>query len=573
MKIKTVIIATVCALMAAMLSTSRSYVGATGGHAAAGGASLFEDCQQYVDQIAQLEADKAGLQKDLENTQSEDEKKGILAQIKKLNDEIDELNSELHDCQYPKAPPPTANLLEVTGSSTLKNVGPTGGESCSLTLNVKNLTSSTVMITRAELFTADAGGWAYSQGDMFDPKGLFGGYGVPPTLPGNANYPNLTGDWGTSNPVEYLIVAIEATSGAQRQELISQIPINRPGFANVAPLPAKPRAFIGLQEPVEVITLANGKKWLTIIGQVIKGTSDPAALMSWKLSLRDSQNTLIWSETNQKFFDADLKPGSFDGGASINRFLYGFELPDGFTQGKLTIESDFMIGAYGQNVIRQADVNTAPTLPVPLQSPVHGVWQWGNGPGVTYFTAHNPYSEARYAYDLGMFNEVNGKLQSFDGDPTLNESYFCWNQPIVCAEEGDVIAVKDDVVDNAGNLGVKQNSANPKAENAYVVVGHDAYLDGRIIKHKRFSIYVHVRKDSAVVFEGQHVFAGELLARVGNAGMSGEPHLHFTYITIDSTGHPRGLPMQFNNLFVYAPGIPFPPVTGVPINGVQYTSQ
>jgi hypothetical protein len=560
-----VIIATVCALMATLLLAPRSYVGgATGGHAATGSASIFDKCQQISDQIALLEAEKADLQEQLKEATG-NQKIQLLAQIKKLLGEITELKSQLLACQCPKTPPATDTLLELTGSSTLTNVDATSAETFSLTLNLKNLTPSPVTITRAELFVADAGGWAYSWGELIA-KGNF--LGVSPTLPGNANYPNMMFSWSWSTPVKYVIFVIEATSGAQSQELITQIPINRPGYANVAPLPAERRFFIGLQEPLEIITLADGKRWLTVIGQVINGTGEPAALRSWKLSLRNTQNTLIWIESEQKFFDADLKPNSFDGSASLNRFLYAFEVPDNFAAGELTVESSVAIGASCQSVIRKAGVNIGPNRDR-LQPPVKGIWNWGNGPGGTSFNAHNPSSGARYAYDLGMLQEVNGKLQTFKGDPAVNESYFCWDQPIYCVEEGWVVAIDDTIEDNSGNQGVDKNPANPKQKNSYVVVGH-----GQFRNYDRYSIYAHVRKGSAKVIPDQHVFAGDELAKVGNAGQSSEPHLHFHYYTIDSTGHPRALPMRFNNLYKYAPGDPNNWLTdGVPIGNRQYLTK
>jgi murein DD-endopeptidase MepM/ murein hydrolase activator NlpD len=51
------------------------------------------------------------------------------------------------------------------------------------------------------------------------------------------------------------------------------------------------------------------------------------------------------------------------------------------------------------------------------------------------------------------------------------------------------------------------------------------------------------------VKEGQRVTTGQVLGRVGNAGLSSEPHLHVAYFTIDETGRVRALPMQFDNLF------------------------
>src|SRR5262249_35102705 len=156
------------------------------------------------------------------------------------------------------------------------------------------------------------------------------------------------------------------------------------------------------------------------------------------------------------------------------------------------------------HVVRNISVTTAPV--VTLISPVVGLWKWGNGPGALGFHAHNTDTGGRYAYDLGIHKVVNKKAQSFSGDPAANESYFCWNQPIYCVEDGVVEAVNDTIVDNLGNKG--SNPGNPNKMNSFVIVRHG---------NNRFSAYVHVRKGSAQVVQGQHVSAGTMLARVGNA--------------------------------------------------------
>ena len=563
----TIYIATFCVLAAALLLSPGSFFGGeTSGHTAAGSASLFGNCQPLIDEIAQLESDKADLQKELQNA-SPKQKVAIIAEIKKINDQIADLNVKLHDCQCPITPPPTSSLLELTGSADMTDVHATGSESFSMNLNLKNLTASPVTITRAELFFACAGGWAFTQGDLVASSGTF--LGVPPMLPANVNYTNLQYVWSWSNPVEYVIFVVEATSGGKTQELITQIPVNRAGYKTLPVLPAERRVFIGLQEPLEVITLTNGKKWLTVIGEVINGTGEPVSLDLWHLTLFDSQNSaVVWSDSSQKFFDANFKAASFDSSATLNRFLYGFELPANFTEGKLTIDSDLVLSGSCQSVIRVADVKTAPTPRPELLSPVRDTWNWGNGPGRTYFSSHTANSEQRYAYDLAMVKMVNGKSQAYDGDPALNESYFGWNQPIYCVEDGIVLAVDDSIVDNKGNQGVDANKENPGKNNSYIVVGH--YGGTQEIDH--YSMYVHIRKGSANVIPNQPVSAGHVLARVGNAGQSSGPHLHFSYFRIDETGHPLALPMQFKNLWIYI----FPmtlPVSGVPIGDVEYISQ
>lgn len=56
----------------------------------------------------------------------------------------------------------------------------------------------------------------------------------------------------------------------------------------------------------------------------------------------------------------------------------------------------------------------------------------------------------------------------------------------------------------------------------------NAQGNGIIIRHGSIrSIYWHIQKGSAMVRRGDRVTAGQKIARIGNSGISGGPHLHF----------------------------------------------
>ena len=150
-----------------------------------------------------------------------------------------------------------------------------------------------------------------------------------------------------------------------------------------------------------------------------------------------------------------------------------------------------------------------------------------------------------------------GHRSSFEGDADKNESFFAWDQPIRAAADGTVVEVVDDVPDNFGRT---MNPANVSKRNARVVLRHGK---------DRYTIYAHLRQGSAKVLAGQEVKAGDLLGRVGNAGFSSEPHLHFACFQIDATGRVRALPIEASGLKTTAGE----EVRGVPVGSALYVSE
>ena len=192
---------------------------------------------------------------------------------------------------------------------------------------------------------------------------------------------------------------------------------------------------------------------------------------------------------------------------------------------KLTIDAEATIDGRRRPVTREAQVAMAE--PVLVQPPIKGLWAYSNGPGVLDYHTHLHYPDQRYAYDLVIRKEVAGKRATFQGDGETNESYFAWHQPVRAVGDGTVIEVVDNVPDNFGR---KANPANKAGRNSSIVIEHSG---------KRSSMYGHISQGTAVVKVGQKVKAGQSLARVGNAGQSSEPHLHFQYSELDPTGRLR----------------------------------
>ena len=103
------------------------------------------------------------------------------------------------------------------------------------------------------------------------------------------------------------------------------------------------------------------------------------------------------------------------------------------------------------------------------------------------------------------------------GDPSKNESYVIFGDPVIAAGSGVVIDTRNDLPENIpphplANLNVQNVLGNHVTE----------ALGGG-----RYAAYTHLQPGSVVVHVGQRVHRGELLGRVGNTGSSTAPHLHF----------------------------------------------
>ena len=80
---------------------------------------------------------------------------------------------------------------------------------------------------------------------------------------------------------------------------------------------------------------------------------------------------------------------------------------------------------------------------------------------------------------------------------------------------------------------------------------------------------LNTRRSSAWALKKRNAIRTTTLGRVGNAGASSEPHLHFGYLGLDRTGRYRNLPVRIE-------GLKSPdgrPAIGVPKGGLEYLSE
>ncbi|MDH3590140.1 MAG: M23 family metallopeptidase, partial [Gammaproteobacteria bacterium] len=79
--------------------------------------------------------------------------------------------------------------------------------------------------------------------------------------------------------------------------------------------------------------------------------------------------------------------------------------------------------------------------------------------------------------------------------------------------------------------------------------GCGAYANFLVILHDDSTTgeYYHLKKDGALVAEGDRVEAGQLIALSGNTGHTTMPHLHFGVYRAASWGATESVPVRFNS--------------------------
>lgn len=210
--------------------------------------------------------------------------------------------------------------------------------------------------------------------------------------------------------------------------------------------------------------------------------------------------------------------------SAVSNWARGMELELGFDAA----------GLLASMVTRPA-VKDAPTLSAlhktqtALRLPFDGAWYvlWG---GRKYEdNRHTPVPDMRYALDVFI---VRGP-GTFQRDGTRNDDYFAWGQPILAPADGVVVAVENDVVDNA-----------PNQPRPGVLYGNVVVIDHG---QGEYSLLGHLQRGSVEVRPGQAVVAGQQVARCGNSGMSTEPHLHYQLMDDPDWKKAQGLPAQFHD--------------------------
>ncbi|MTI68109.1 MAG: M23 family metallopeptidase [Firmicutes bacterium] len=174
--------------------------------------------------------------------------------------------------------------------------------------------------------------------------------------------------------------------------------------------------------------------------------------------------------------------------------------------------------------------NTRPIAKISLPINKPTVVGWGGNSIETNYP-HAVVPMERWAYDL--------LISPYSINDKNLQSYGIYGEEIICPANGYIVGTYDEEDDNV--LGTENNRS---------MVGNYIYL--KLEDTGTYLIFAHLKKGSILVKEGEYIKEGEPMAKVGNSGLSSEPHLHIHHQRQNpkttSIFLTEGLPLYFRNI-------------------------
>jgi hypothetical protein len=214
--------------------------------------------------------------------------------------------------------------------------------------------------------------------------------------------------------------------------------------------------------------------------------------------------------------------------AVVHMFLGAKSAPDTVTH-RLTMKPGGLVNCLPVQVRR--DLLT-------LAPPVRGDnWLAANGPAAK---THHRWSmmpfqgrsviPQRYAIDW-LQREADGSMHQ--GDGRRNEQHRCYGTEVLAVRDGAIAAVYSGVPDT--NPGEKPTTP----VTLETIGGNQVILE---MENGLFAVYAHLKPQSIRVKRGDIVRKGQVLALIGNSGVSAAPHLHFQVADAPALLGGEGLP-------------------------------
>ncbi len=172
----------------------------------------------------------------------------------------------------------------------------------------------------------------------------------------------------------------------------------------------------------------------------------------------------------------------------------------------------------------------------PLDLPFSGLWwtYWGGDTVLENYHASN--QQQRHAIDLMIWNAG----ATYHDDPSHNENYWVWGQPVLAPAGGTVVDVVDGIEANTPGA-LPANPADAAGNHIVLQIGDAAWL-----------FLAHLQAGSIQVAQGDTIDSGTIVGLAGNSGNSSEPHLHIHAQSEPALFSPTavGLPLVFGDVRV-----------------------
>ena len=141
----------------------------------------------------------------------------------------------------------------------------------------------------------------------------------------------------------------------------------------------------------------------------------------------------------------------------------------------------------------------------------------------------------RYAYYFVIFDDT-GKVN--EKHNTSVENYYCYGKDVLAVADGVVVRVSNKHP-NSKVDGMKVHCGTWDTRGNHIVIRHNDH---------EYSYVGHLMPNSATVKAGDRVNQGDVIAKCGNSGYTGEPHLHFQLQSSKSFNLSAGQPIVFTNI-------------------------
>ena len=143
------------------------------------------------------------------------------------------------------------------------------------------------------------------------------------------------------------------------------------------------------------------------------------------------------------------------------------------------------------------------------------------------------------------FIYLDAQGREYHDDPRRLDNWYGYGQPIYAPGAGVVLAIANDIPENwfedakATKIGHPKLPADkdPKDIGNFVLIDH---------QNGEYSLLVHMKPGSVIVRPGDRVPQGQLVGRIGFAGDSIFPHLHYSLMDGPEVFKAWGLPAYFS---------------------------